>query len=218
MKKNLLSIFESFPYFTTQAIKQLSDERKMVDGSVQTALYRWMRNGEIISLKKGVYMTRRFYELHRTDIDFAPAISAVLIPQSYLSLHFVLQRAGILTDVTYPVSAVTIKNTRRFENPAGTFTYQHLKEVLFQGFSLSEYYGIVFAQASPAKALFDYLYLRPISAASYSFSNHLAEELRLNMDDFSAAQQEEFAVYAALGEGHKMNHVLKNFRRHVWPA
>lgn len=45
---------------------------------------------------QGVYMTRRFYELHGPDSDFAPMVCSTLIPQSYLSLEYILQRRAIL--------------------------------------------------------------------------------------------------------------------------
>ncbi len=120
-----------------------------------------MKAGQIIQLKKGVYMTRRFFEQHRADADFAPMVSAILIPQSYLSLEYILQRNAILTEMTYSITAVTLKQTRVFENKLGTFSYRNIKADLYQGFIFSEYLGIPIAQATSAKALFDFLYLRP---------------------------------------------------------
>ena len=123
-------MLDSLPYFTIEAIRQLMGDENAAAGTIQTALYRWMKAGQIIQLKKGVYMTRRFFELHRADEDFAPAVSALLIPQSYLSLEYILQRSAILSDITYPVSAITLKQTRVFENKLGTFTYRNIKEDL----------------------------------------------------------------------------------------
>ena len=117
MKTSNLSSLDSFPYFTIEAVKQLFGDEIASSGSIQTALYRWMKAGQIIQLKKGVYMTRRFFELHRAEADFAPAVSVILIPQSYLSMEYILQKTAILTEVTYPISAITLKQTRVFENP-----------------------------------------------------------------------------------------------------
>jgi hypothetical protein len=52
-----------------------------------------------------------------------PMISAFLIPQLHLSIRYILQHNAILTDMTYPVFAVTLKETRVFENKLGIFTY-----------------------------------------------------------------------------------------------
>jgi hypothetical protein len=49
-------------------------------------------------------MTRHFYEQHRADYLFSAAVSAILIPQSYLSLEFILQQHNLLTEITYPIT------------------------------------------------------------------------------------------------------------------
>jgi hypothetical protein len=230
MKTSILSSLDSIPYFTIEGVKQLFGNDITAAGTVQTTLYRWMKSGHVIQLKKGVYTTRRFYELHRADADFSIAVSAILIPQSYISLEFILQRNAILTEVTYPTSAITLKNTRLIQNSLGIFTYHHIKKELYRGFTISSYNGIPFCQASVAKALFDYLYLRPwrgIYAAGDPFKEgafvsiqspkyNLAEELRLNLDDFSAANQNEFAEYVESSKVLKMDHILKNMRRTIW--
>ncbi len=158
MKTRILDSLDRMPYFTIEAVKQLLEETSPDDGSIRTTIYRWTKAGDIVRLKKGVYMTRRFYEAHRSDEEFASMVSAILIPQSYLSLEYILQRNNILTDITYPITAVTLKQTRVFENKLGTFSYRNIKPALYHGFTFSEYSGIPIAKAPLAKALFDYLY------------------------------------------------------------
>lgn len=161
-------------------------------------------------------MTRRFYELHRADADFAPAVSAILIPQSYLSMEYILQRNAILTEATYPISAITRKQTRVFENKLGTFTYRNIKEELYKGFTMSEYVGIPFYQASLAKALFDYLYLRTTRDYSREADYDLAEDLRLNLEEFSETDQLEFMEFVEISRSRKMDRILKNLRKNIW--
>jgi len=180
------------------------------------ALYRWVKAGHLIALKKGVYMHHRFYERHRQETAFSAVVSAILLPQSYLSLEYVLQQHEILTDITYPVTAITIKNTRSITNSLGTFIYRHIQPGLYQGFQILEAYGIPYAQASVAKALFDYLYLRPLPANTNPLAFNLAEELRLNLDELSAAQRDEFAGYVAVSQMAKMQHILENLEFHRW--
>ena len=216
MKSENLSSLESFPYFTIEAVKQLLGDKSVAAGTIQTALYRWMKAGQIIQLKKGVYMARRFFEVHRADADFAPMVSAILIPQSYLSLEYILQRSAILTEMTYPVTAVTLKQTRVFENKLGTYTYRNIKADLYQGFLFSEYMGIPIAQATAAKALFDFLYLRPWKGSKRLAGYDLAEDLRLNLDDFSESDQVEFSTFVEISNSKKMDQILKNLRKNVW--
>ena len=216
MKLDSLSSFDALPYFTTEAVKQLLGDENIATGTVQTALYRWMKAGQIIRLKKGVYMTRHFFELHRKDEDFAPAVSTILISQSYLSLEYILQRNAILTEITYPISAITLKQTREFENNLGTFTYRHIKADLYTGFTISDYLGISIAKATLPKALFDFLYLRPWKEKRYSIHYPMAEDLRLNLTNFTEKQQNEFAKFVALSKSRKMDRIHKNLRKHTW--
>jgi hypothetical protein len=217
MKSIILSSLDSFPYFTIEAVKQLLGDESVAAGTIQTALYRWMKAGQIIQLKKGAYMTRRFFELHRADADFGPMVSAILIPQSYLSLEYILQRNAILTEMTYPVSAITLKQTRAFENKLGTFTYRNIKADLYQGFTFSEYLGIPYAQATVAKALFDFLYLRPWKGGRLRLVGYdLSEDLRLNLEDFSENDGVEFASFVEISKSKKMEKILKNLRKTIW--
>jgi len=214
MKTYLLTPFESIPYFTIAGFRQAAE----MDNPAQARLllHRWTAAGHILRLKKGVYMTRRFYELHRTEAAFTPAISAILLPQSYVSLEFILQRHNLLTEATYPLTAVTPRNTRRIVNRMGTFWYRNLRANLYHGFTILEYFGIRYAEASLAKALFDYLYLRPLGADIRRASFDLAEELRLNLDEVPPEGREEFRQLVEDAARPKMERVYENLRRNVW--
>jgi predicted transcriptional regulator of viral defense system len=214
MKTDLLRPFEGIPYFTLEGFKQ-STKRDASD-SVRVLLHRWAKAGHIFQLKKGVYMTRRFYEQHRADYLFSAAVSAILIPQSYLSLEFILQQHNLLTEVTYPITCITTKNTRRIVNSIGTFWYRNIRDDLYRGFTITEYFGIRFAQASVAKALFDYLYLRPLPASYRSPKINLTEELRLNLDELTATDRKEFCRFVEESHSRKLMDILNNFRSNVW--
>jgi predicted transcriptional regulator of viral defense system len=221
MKYTLLSAFERLPYFTIEGFRQITGNAAIDDARARVALSRWVKAGHLIALKKGIYMHRRFYEQHRQEAAFAPVVSAILLPQSYLSLEYVLQQASILTEITYPVTAITIKNTRTIVNHLGTFVYRHIQPDLYFGFQIMEAYGVPYAQAPAAKALFDYLYLRTSPADLDSQHYNLAEELRLNLEEFTREGQDDFAGYVLKSEatrrgGTKMRHILNNLETHVW--
>ncbi|OGO38676.1 MAG: hypothetical protein A2W35_07050 [Chloroflexi bacterium RBG_16_57_11] len=216
MNLNFLTPFENIPYFTVESFKQLLEEKVTDPRYANVILHRWAKAGHVIPLKKGLYMTRRFFEFHRSDANFSMAVSAILLPLSYVSLEYILQRRGVLTEVTYPITAITIKNTRTVENKLGLFTYRHIKSPYYYGFSISEYYGSPFAQASLAKALFDYLYLRPIKGVLQIKDVNLAEELRLNLDEFSPPEREEFRGYVEISQIPKMVRIAENLRKTIW--
>jgi predicted transcriptional regulator of viral defense system len=216
MKLDLLKPFEQIPYFTIAGFRQIIGGGEKVDPRARELLSRWKQAGHILSLKRGVYMTRRFYELRRADPDFTPAVSAVIFPQSYLSLDYVLQQAGILTEATYPVTAVTTRNTRTIINSLGTFDYRHIKKPLYLGFNQKYYYGVIFYRATIAKALFDFFYLRPFSRDFQLRDLELAKDLRLNLGDLAPEDQDQFNMYVEISGSKKMNYVLNNLRRTVW--
>lgn len=216
MKTNFLSDFDSIPYFTIEGVKQLMGDSMTSSNSIRTAIYRWMKRGQLIQLKKGVYMTRHFYDLHHADEYFSQAISAILIPQSYVSLEYVLLRESILTEVTYPVSSVTIKHTRVIENNFGTFAYRSIRADLYKGFTILNYMGIPFSLASPAKALFDFLYFRPLRRRTLPNGYSLSEELRLKLENFSEKDQDEFTSYVKDAGSNKMEIILENLRSTSW--
>ena len=219
MRHIILSPFENLPYFTIAGFRQIAGNEVADDAHARVALYRWVKAGHLIALKKGIYMHHRFYERHRQEAAFSPMVSAILLPQSYLSLEYVLQLHNILTEVTYPVTAITMKNTRTITNLLGVFSYRHVQASLYQGFSVVEAFGVPYAIASKAKALFDYLYLRPLPGA-LSHDN-LAEDLRLNLEDFTFEEQEEFGGYIQHIDdnkmrGVKMRRVMQNLEHFVW--
>jgi hypothetical protein len=214
MKNTSLLPFEKIPYFTTEGYKQAAGIESSHSACIQ--LHRWAQSGSLMPIKKGVYMTRRFYEQYRRDAEFTAAVSAIILPQSYVSLEYVLQQHNLLTDVTYPVTCITPKNTRTITNPIGTFWYRNIRSDLYNGFTIQSYKGIRYASATLAKALFDYLYLRPIPAAYRTRKFNLAEELRLNLEDVKKVVQREFAELVEASGSTKMNAILENFRSHPW--
>ena len=214
MKLNLLQPFENMPYFTIEGFRQVTGMQN--PEQVRMLLYRWANSGHIVPIRKGIYMHRRFFDLHGGDASLPAAISAILLPLSYLSCEFVLQRHALLTDVTYPITSITTKNTRRITNRIGTFWYRHIKTDLYHGFTLSEYFGIRIAEARLPKALFDYLYMRVIPAAFRSQGFNLAEELRLDLAELTSADREEFVWYVEESGSLKMRQIHNNFRSNIW--
>jgi len=216
VKIDYLKPFDKIPYFTITGFKQVLNAGESDTQRVRAMLSRWGEKGHIIRLKKGVYMTRRFYELHQNHASFTPAVSSIISPQSYVSLEYVLQRASVLTEVTYPITAITLKNTKEIENSLGTFVYRHIKSPLYIGFRQDHFFGVLFNQASVAKALFDYFYLRPLPRSLQTHKINLAEELRLNLDELSLEERDEFEKYIVMCNSPKMSFIHENLERTIW--
>ena len=216
MKIDQLKPLQQLPYFTITGVKQALNLCESDTQQVRENLARWVKQGYVIRLRKGVYMTRQFFERHQDQATFKPAISTIITPQSYVSLEYILQRAGIMTEITYPVTAVTIKNTKKVDNVLGTFIYRHIKSALYTGFSQQTFHGMIYNQATITKALFDFFYFRPLPRDIRKHRINLANELRLNLDDFQAVLKDEFLNFIHLSDSPKMIFIYENLKRTVW--
>lgn len=208
-----LRSLDALPYFTIQGLKLLAD---IDEEYARVLVHRWQKRGWIFPLKRGLYLTRRFYENYRHEENFLAALSSILLSPSYVSLEFVLQRHQVLTEVTYPITGITPKNTRRIINPFGVYWFRHIKQDFYEGFSVKDFHGIRFSEASLAKALFDYLYLKPLPTTNMDRDFDLAEELRLNLDSFSKTAKDEFAYFVEKSSSPKMKVILDNLWRNPW--
>ncbi len=190
--ENALRELAILPYFTTQTLAKLTGSSANTNN---TLLTRWNKSGRIIRLKRGLYTTQTFYTHHISDFDFIPSMSALINRLSYVSLEYVLQKHNILTEATYTISAVTTKKSTRVRNKLGIFYYKSIIPNLFAGYTTGNYHGIVINEDTLEKALFDYLYFRPLYGLLRNFKINLAEELRLNIDLFTPEQMTNFETW-----------------------
>ena len=109
-------------------------------------LHQWERKGEIIRLKRGVYL---FAGKHPSEIEVARG----LYGPGYFSLEYALSFYGIIPEAVFTYTLVTPKLTRFFKTPLGSFHYQKIKKEAFTGFDSQS------LMAEKEKALVDYFYL-----------------------------------------------------------
>ena len=119
---------------------------------------------------------------------------------SYLSMEYTLEKYGVLTETTRSFTLVTKKKTQRFSNDFGIFKYYHLQKKLFQGFKITRKNDFIIAEASLAKALFDFLYFRK----NILFNEKQLDELRLNLDNLNKKDFKELEKYIKLEKSKKM--------------
>lgn len=120
---------------------------------VNLQLHQWLKRGELVQLKRGVYA---FAKMALKAVD----IAKTLYEPCYFSLEYALSVYGILPEAVFGYTLVTPKTTRTFNTPLGTFYYHHVKPNVFTGFSSDT------LMAVPEKALVDYLYLHQANLES----------------------------------------------------
>lgn len=207
--KNLLTKLSTLPYFTTQTAVQLSSNTK---GSTQVLLTRLAQKGQIIRLKKGVYITRDFYLKNQSQPYFSNLISNIIQPNSYLSCQYVLQKHNILTQATYGVTAITSKNTQQIENKIDNFDYKHIKKDLYLGYQIKYHHQIACARATPPKALFDFFYFHSIPTTVLN-GKSLVDDYRLNLNHWPTKYWHQLEKYVKLADSPKMSAIFKNLQK-----
>lgn len=204
MKENILNNLELLPFFSKAAL--LAIESVSLN-SLNQNIKRWNRNGFIIRLKGGLYVTKTFLDRNMNEPGYIELVANKLVMPSYLSLEYVLQRNNLLTEATFTISSVTLKSTRQFSNRLATFSYRTIKKDFYFGFEKRNFGRNSIFIARPAKALFDYLYFRLSSLDEGEPST--VEELRINWGELGEADFSEFCEMTSRSGIKKMSALLE---------
>lgn len=195
-------------YFDKNTLSQFI---ALSDNSLYANIKRWLKSGELISLKKGLYVTADYLKSQKNISSYAEFIANKLREPSYLSLEYALQKYGILSDAVYGFTSVTLKSARLYKNHLGVFIYRNLKEELFDGYEIRQVDGCNIKMAGKAKALFDYFYYKLFRISDVDGA--LVQSFRLNYAELSRADLNEFARYCYLAANKKMLKLADIVRR-----
>lgn len=184
--------------------------------TLSTTISRQLRLGTLHLLKNGFYTTPEFVQsAGEPGREFLA--NALYVP-SYLSLEYVLSRAGVIPEGIYAYTSVTTKPTRQFRTPIGICSYQHIKPALLTGYQQQTFQqSFQIKVATVAKALFDWLYLKPFPPTMGGKRQEL-RDLRINWESLTDADISEFHTYATLIDSEKMQQLancLQLERNHV---
>jgi predicted transcriptional regulator of viral defense system len=126
---------------------------------VRLQLARWVRDGRLIKIHKGVYTLAEPYRKIKPE-PFSIANS--LKSPSYVSLQSALSWHGLIPEFVPVTTNVTTTRPQIIETPLGRFEYKHISKGFFCGYQkveLSEKQEAFVAAAE--KALLDLVYLTP---------------------------------------------------------
>lgn len=191
-----LSELETLPYFNKQTAGILLEK---AGRNLDRKIERITKSGYLLRLKKGLYTTKNYLLAKGSNEEYAQNFAQNLYFPSYLSLEYVLSKENLIPESVRVYTSITTKNTRNIENFLGRFCYQNITPKLFCGF--------INGRASKAKALFDYLYLK--SNLDNDLVRDLSENLRINWENFSVADLDEFNQFVKLINSGKMTRILK---------
>jgi len=194
-----LSKLDSASFFNKETLGRVVE---IGDNSLYSNIKRWLKKGELVQLKKGLYVTKGYTQAVQDRRNYGEFVANILKQPSYLSGEYILQKYGMLTESVFGVTSVTLKKTGRYQNVLGTYIYSNIKEKLFTGFNITSKGGYDIKEATKAKALFDFLYFRlwrlPQVTKEYLLS------LRLNLGEMQASNFAEFDLYVKLANLKKL--------------
>ncbi|MDO8626154.1 MAG: hypothetical protein Q7K39_01700 [Candidatus Magasanikbacteria bacterium] len=189
----LINQLKLLPYFSKKDILALSRQFGIKAETVATYVSRSLARKDIISLRNGMYVTTDFYNRHAGDISYTFYLANVLRSPSYVSSWSALQYYNLATEAIGTVTSVTTKHTSAHNNKAGSFAYQSIKKDLFSSFTAVNG-KFNFFIASPAKALFDLVYLKTNHFRWINFKTvvGLVEDLRVDIDEMEIKERDSF--------------------------
>lgn len=192
---------EALPYFNKPAAGILIDKKgKNLDKKIM----QLVEKNYLLRLKKGLYVSSVFVDKtnQRLYLEF---LANIMRFPSYLSLEYALSEYGLIPEGIMGLTSVTVKSGRIFANPLGTFIYKSLKPEFFFGFKTKDFFGQKINMATPAKAIFDFLYLRRME----NLKTDLVQT-RINWDNLTKKDWEELRRLVKKSASAKMERIWKS--------
>jgi len=153
------SFYEKFndqAWFDLESVKVLFYDE--TETSLRTSLYRFMREGKLTSLRRGLYTF--LPPFCKKEVN-GPTLANQLYYPSFLSERWALGWYGIIPEKVPMYTSLTPRGTQEFSNNMGRFRYRKIQQKLFTGFRSVQISGEPVLVAEPEKALVDLWYLEP---------------------------------------------------------
>jgi hypothetical protein len=124
---------------------------------VRLQINRWVRDGKIIKIHKGLYAPASPYQKVPAETF---CVANALKQASYISLHSALSLYGMIPEYVPCVTSITAGRPQCIDTPLGRFEFRHITKKYFWGYRQVELqHGLKAFVAYPEKALLDLVYL-----------------------------------------------------------
>lgn len=178
--------------FNKKSLMLLEKDSNALDANLKY----WLKNSDLIALKKGVYLFKEKYDKESKKDDYLEYIANQLVQPSYVSLEYVMAKYQLLSEPARAITSASAKSSREFYNALGVWRYYSLPKKLFAGYKIKYFQGQPVAEATKAKSLFDFLYLR--FRRGMKADRQGIDDLRLNWENLNNQDLEELNSYFEL--------------------
>ena len=195
---------------TTSIIESLYPELKSANKKVT-----WLeKQGLIIRLKRGLYVVNPEYSGKTLSSEL---IANHLYTPSYISMSTALRYYGLIPEAVYVHQSMTVKHSRNFQTPVGSYEYKYISREAFSIGVRSMHKGdYAFLIASPEKALCDLIANSSKVILRYmkDVETYLEQDIRMDMDEFYNMDATIFEDYINVGKkADSISTLLKFLRR-----
>lgn len=140
-----------------------------------------------------------------------------LYTPSYISMSTALRYYGLIPEAVYVHQSMTVKHSRSFQTPVGSYDYKYISREAFSIGVRSMHKGdYAFLIASPEKALCDLIansskvnlrYMKDVEI-------YLEQDIRMDMDEFYKMDETIFKDYIKVGKkADSISRLLKFMKR-----
>lgn len=210
MKITKLRELKNLLLFTKETLRQFETD----EDALNFNLKYWTEKGEVIPLKKGLYILKENWEKEEDKASFLEYLANKLYEPSYLSGEYILSQFGLLSESVFGISSVSLNSTKSFQTPLALFTYSSLSPKLFSGYTVKKFKGAPIFIATKPKALFDFLYLRFLKRAVVN--KKAVEELRINWENLKKQELEEAQKFATLSASRKVRELFNLIKKRYY--
>lgn len=148
---------------------------------VRRQVSRWVREGKIYPLRRGLYALAPPYQKVRPH-PFA--VANRMVRGSYVSCQSALAYFGLIPESVPVTVSVTLRRPARWETALGIFEFHRIQPALWHGYRRLDLGGQWAFIATPEKALLDLIYLHPgADSSAYLQELRLQNVDRLNLDE-----------------------------------
>ncbi|MBD3238252.1 MAG: hypothetical protein GF332_01250 [Candidatus Moranbacteria bacterium] len=213
MKLINLAKLDNLIYFNINTLLALN--KTASKKSLELSIYHWLKNGELISLKKGFYITKKNYLKYYQNPKYSEFLAGIIKYPSYLSLDYVLSKYNILTQGTYGITSISLKTGSIVKNKINTFVYRNIKKSMYWGFNKKYFLNYEFFEASKEKALLDYLYYKKRKLGVNFNKRNLVLDFRLNLENFTKKDFDKLNFMAHKTNSPKLLKIIKNITKNA---
>ena len=198
----------SAPYYTRSNLETiLGSKRRTLDYKIS----RLISKGILERIKPGFYLNKKLLSQSSRKEELLEYVGNVVKYPSYVSCEYALSKYGFMSEGVFAMTLVTAKKTGVYFSDTVSFRYKNIKPELFTDYEKRGFNGIKYLFATKYKALFDFIYLTPISTQS-KLKQFLLDS-RLNYQSLTPQDKKCFIDICQRSRSQKMKKVVRILRK-----